>query len=38
VTLLGVGTRTGKDSGAYSDIDLTFDAVLGYRHKDGTPY
>ena len=37
-TLLEVGTRSGKDSGAYSDIDLTFDAVQGYRHKDGTPY
>lgn len=38
VTLLEVGTRTGKDSGVYPDIDLTFDALQGYRHKDGTPY
>ena len=38
VMLLEVGTRTGKDSGVYSDIDLTFDAVRGYRRKDGTPY
>jgi uncharacterized cupin superfamily protein len=38
VTPLEVGTCAGKDSGAYSDIDLTFDAVQGYRHKDGTPY
>jgi uncharacterized cupin superfamily protein len=38
VTLLEVGTRTGKDSGVYSDIDLTFDALQGYKHKDGTAY
>lgn len=38
VTLLEVGTRTGRDSGAYCDIDLLFDAQRGYQHKDGTPY
>lgn len=38
VTLLEVGTRTGQDSGAYSDIDLLFDAQRGYHHKDGLPY
>ena len=37
-TLLEIGTRTGRDCGAYSDIDLLFDAVKGYSHKDGTPY
>jgi uncharacterized cupin superfamily protein len=26
-----------RDSGGYSDIDMTFDAD-GYYHKDGTPY
>jgi uncharacterized cupin superfamily protein len=26
-----------RDSGSYSDIDMTFDAD-GYYHKDGTPY
>jgi uncharacterized cupin superfamily protein len=37
-TLLEVGTRTGRDSGVYSDIDLLFDAVRGYSHKDGSAY
>lgn len=37
-TLLEIGTRTGKDSAAYPDIDLLFDAVRGYAHTDGTPY
>lgn len=38
VTLLEVGTRTGRDSGVYPDIDLLFDALRGYSHRDGTPY
>lgn len=32
---VGAGPDTG---GAYSDIDMRFDAVGTYRHKDGTPY
>jgi len=38
VLCLEIGTRTGNDSGAYPDIDLLFDAVKGYTHRDGTPY
>ena len=37
-TLLEVGTRSGKDSGAYSDIDMIFEMGRGFLHKDGTPY
>jgi uncharacterized cupin superfamily protein len=32
---ISAGNKDG--SGAYSDIDMTFDSV-GYYHKDGTPY
>jgi uncharacterized cupin superfamily protein len=32
-----VGTGDRSKGGAYSDIDMTFDAA-GYYHKDGTPY
>ena len=32
---ISAGNRDG--SGAYSDIDMTFDA-RGYYHRDGTPY
>ena len=32
---IGAGNKAG--SGAYSDIDMTFDDV-GYYHKDGSPY
>jgi uncharacterized cupin superfamily protein len=38
--VLEIGTRTQKDSGEYSDIDMAF--KMGgkdmYLHKDGTPY
>ena len=37
-TVLEIGTRSAGDSGVYSDIDMLFDAVGGYTHKDGTPY
>jgi uncharacterized cupin superfamily protein len=37
-TLLEIGTRSGGDSGVYSDIDMLFDAVGAYTHKDGVPY
>ena len=32
---VSAGNKNG--SGAYSDIDMTFDSV-GYYHRDGTPY
>ena len=32
---ISAGNKNG--SGAYSDIDMTFDSV-GYYHRDGTPY
>ena len=36
---LEVGTRTGRDTASYPDIDLhvVMDGS-GWRHKDGTPY
>ena len=37
-TLLEVGTRNGKDSGAYPNIDMLFDMGRGFTRKDGTPY
>jgi len=37
-TLLEVGTRSGKDSGVYPDIDMVFDMGRGFSRKDGTPY
>jgi uncharacterized cupin superfamily protein len=34
---IAIGTGDRTKGGAYSDIDMTFDAD-GYYHKDGTPY
>ncbi len=34
---IAIGTGDRAAGGAYSDIDMTFDAD-GYYHKDGTPY
>ena len=38
VVLLEIGTRTGTDTGVYSDIDMLFDMRRGFSRKDGTSY
>jgi len=41
VVILEVGTRSQKDSGEYSDIDMAFvndGGAVRYLRKDGTPY
>ncbi|SPE23375.1 conserved hypothetical protein [Burkholderiales bacterium] len=36
---LEIGTRVADDFAVYPDIDMVFDASLGYyAHRDGTPY
>ncbi len=36
-TFIAISAGDKDGAGAYSDIDMKFDAV-GYYHKDGTPY
>ena len=41
VVILEVGTRSARDSGEYSDIDMAFindGGTVRYLRKDGTPY